>query len=54
MAADITFSAGRVWTTMPKMPLSVIDAAAGKLLCQWAGSGGDSLGNALDHCVSAR
>ncbi|HMH88001.1 MAG TPA: hypothetical protein VK523_05135, partial [Steroidobacteraceae bacterium] len=41
---DIAFSAGRVWTTMPKMPLSVIDAAAGKLVCQWAGPGGDSLG----------
>ncbi|HXI49280.1 MAG TPA: PQQ-binding-like beta-propeller repeat protein [Steroidobacteraceae bacterium] len=41
---DIAFSAGRVWTTMPKMPLSVIDAAAGKLICQWAGPGGDSLG----------
>jgi len=41
---DIAFSAGRVWTTMPKMPLSVIDAAAEKLICQWAGPGGDSLG----------
>ena len=41
---DIAFIAGHVWTTMPKMPLSVIDAAAGKLLCQWAGPGGDSLG----------
>jgi virginiamycin B lyase len=41
---DIAFSAGRVWTTMPKMPLSVIDAQAGKLICQWAGPGGDSLG----------
>jgi len=41
---DIAFGAGRVWTTMPKMPLSVIDAAAGKLICQWAGPGGDSLG----------
>jgi virginiamycin B lyase len=41
---DIAFGAGRVWTTMPKMPLSVIDAAAGKLICQWEGPGGDSLG----------
>jgi len=41
---DIAFSAGRVWTTMPKMPLSIIDAAADKLICQWAGPGGDSLG----------
>jgi streptogramin lyase len=41
---DITFGAGLIWTTMPKMPLSVIDVAAGKLMCQWAGPGGDSLG----------
>ncbi len=41
---DIKFDAGLVWSTMPKMPLSVIDAKSGKLLCQWAGPGGDSLG----------
>jgi virginiamycin B lyase len=41
---DIAFNAGRIWTTMPRMPLSVIDAQAGKLICQWAGPGGDSLG----------
>jgi virginiamycin B lyase len=41
---DIAFSAGRIWTTMPKTPLSVIDAAAGRLICQWTGPGGDSLG----------
>jgi virginiamycin B lyase len=41
---DITFSAGRVWSTMPKTPLSVIDAATNRVLCQWAGPGGDSVG----------
>jgi virginiamycin B lyase len=41
---DIAFGAGMIWTTMPKMPLSGIDARAGKLSCQWAGPGGDSLG----------
>jgi len=41
---DITFSAGRVFSTMPKMPLSIIDAAANSVLCQWAGPGGDSVG----------
>jgi streptogramin lyase len=41
---DIAFSAGKVWTTMAKMPLSLIDASTTRLLCQWAGPGGDSLG----------
>jgi virginiamycin B lyase len=41
---DIQFDAGRVWSSMPKMPLSMIDAIAGTLLCQWQGPGGDSLG----------
>ena len=41
---DIAFSAGKVWTTMAKMPLSLIDASTVRLLCQWAGPGGDSLG----------
>ena len=41
---DITFSAGRVWTSMPKVPLSLIDAGSDRLICQWAGPGGDSLG----------
>ncbi len=41
---DIAFHDGYVWTTMPKVPLSLIDAGASKLLCQWAGAGGDSLG----------
>jgi len=29
---------------MPKVPLSMTDAATGKLRCQWTGSGGDSVG----------
>ncbi|MDP9091258.1 MAG: hypothetical protein M3O26_21295 [Pseudomonadota bacterium] len=41
---DIAFDANRVWTTMPKMPLSLIDADTNTLLCQWSGQGGDSLG----------
>lgn len=41
---DISFNRGMVWTTMPKVPLSVVDAASGSLLCRWTGPGGDSLG----------
>jgi streptogramin lyase len=41
---DITYGAGRVWTTFPKIPLSIIDASVPALLCQWTGPGGDSLG----------
>jgi streptogramin lyase len=41
---DIKFDSGLVWSTMPKMPLSVIDAKSAELKCQWAGPGGDSLG----------
>jgi len=41
---DIAFDEGRVWTTMKKVPLSVGDAASDRLLCQWSGAGGDSLG----------
>ena len=41
---DIAFSDGNVWTTMPKVPLSLIDADSNRLRCQWAGPGGDSLG----------
>jgi YVTN family beta-propeller protein len=41
---DIAFGEGMIWTTVIKTPLSVIDAASGKLLCQWKGGGGDSLG----------
>lgn len=41
---DIAFGAGMVWTTMPKMPLSAVDARTETLRCRWAGPGGDSLG----------
>lgn len=40
---DIAYYQGVVWTTMAKMPLSAT-SANGKVLCQWAGAGGDSLG----------
>jgi virginiamycin B lyase len=41
---DIGFGAGQIWTTMPKVPLSMIDAKTQSLECRWAGRGGDSLG----------
>jgi virginiamycin B lyase len=41
---DISFGAGMVWTTVWKIPLSVIDGTSAALLCQWTGPGGDSLG----------
>jgi virginiamycin B lyase len=41
---DIAFGAGMIWTTMPKVPLSAVDTTDSKLLCQWVGPGGDSLG----------
>jgi len=41
---DINFGGGMVWTTMWKMPLSVVDGTSATLLCQWKGPGGDSLG----------
>ena len=41
---DIGFGAGMLWTTMPKMPLSAVDATTGTLRCRWRGPGGDSLG----------
>ncbi len=44
---DIAFSDGMIFTTMPKVPLSLIDAAAATLRCQWVGAGGDSL--AIGH-----
>jgi virginiamycin B lyase len=40
---DITFNNGRIWTSMPKVPLSLIDARLNVLLCQWVGPGGDAL-----------
>jgi len=44
---DIGFGGGMIWTTMAKMPLSVVDAGKAMLRCQWAGPGGDSL--AIGH-----
>ena len=41
---DIAFGEGMIWTTVSKIPLSVVDAASDRLLCQWKGPGGDSLG----------
>jgi streptogramin lyase len=41
---DIAFGGGMIWTTMPKVPLSVVSTVDSKLLCQWVGPGGDSLG----------
>jgi virginiamycin B lyase len=45
---DISFGADQVWTTMPKVPLSMIDAKTQSLKCRWTGSGGDSLGVGAD------
>jgi streptogramin lyase len=41
---DIGHYAGLIFTTMPKTPLSLIDARDATLKCQWTGPGGDSLG----------
>jgi virginiamycin B lyase len=41
---DITFGGGLVWSTVSKVPLTVVDAKTGLVLCQWIGPGGDSLG----------
>ena len=40
---DIAFSNGKIWTSMPKVPLSLIDARLHRLQCQWLGPGGDAL-----------
>jgi DNA-binding beta-propeller fold protein YncE len=41
---DIKFGGGMVWTTMSKVPLTAVDGTTGRVLCQWIGPGGDSLG----------
>ena len=41
---DIGYGSGMIWTTVSKVPLSIIEAASMRLLCQWTGPGGDSLG----------
>jgi virginiamycin B lyase len=40
---DIAYSSGAIWTSMPRVPLSLIDAGQNRLQCQWAGPGGDAL-----------
>jgi virginiamycin B lyase len=40
---DIGFSDGKIWTSMTKVPLSLIDAGLNPLVCQWVGPGGDAL-----------
>jgi virginiamycin B lyase len=40
---DIAFAGGKIWTSMPKVPLSLIDAGQNRLECQWVGAGGDAL-----------
>lgn len=41
---DIKFGGGMVWTSMSKVPLTVVDGKTGIVLCQWMGPGGDALG----------
>lgn len=41
---DIKFGGGMVWTSMSKVPLTVVDGKTGVVLCQWMGPGGDALG----------
>ena len=45
---DIKVAHGVVWTTMLEVPLSATDAITGRVLCQWYGPGGDSLGVSRD------
>jgi streptogramin lyase len=44
---DIAFFEGKLWVTMPKVPLSMVEAGSGAVRCQWEGPGGDSL--AIGH-----
>jgi streptogramin lyase len=41
---DIGFGSGIIWTTMQRMPLSLVGVSPSARVCQWAGAGGDSLG----------
>jgi len=41
---DISFGGGMIWTTVWRIPLSVVDGNSATLLCQWKGLGGDSIG----------
>jgi streptogramin lyase len=44
---DIGFGFGAIWTTMQRMPLSLVGVGPSARVCQWNGSGGDSLGLGL-------
>ena len=44
VGGDITYAEGRIWATLLKTPLTVVDAARSIVLCQWTGAGGDALG----------
>lgn len=44
VGGDITYAEGRIWTTLIKTPISVVDAARSVILCQWKGPGGDAIG----------
>lgn len=41
---DIRFGGGRVWASSIGMPLTVIDPRRNRVIVQWIGKGGDSLG----------
>ena len=41
---DIAYAAGKVWTTMSGAPLTETDARRRRVVRQWTGPGGDSLG----------
>jgi virginiamycin B lyase len=43
VGGDIKYADGRIWTTMPKTPLTVVDAATSVVLCRWKGAGGDAI-----------
>ena len=45
---EITFGFGSVWATMPKKPLTRIDAATSIITSQWIGEGGDSIRAGLE------
>ncbi len=44
---EIAFGFGSVWATMPKTPITRIDAATSTITSQWVGAGGDSIRTGL-------
>jgi virginiamycin B lyase len=40
---ELAFGEGRVWATIPQIPLSEIDPATNQVVRQWVGPGGDSV-----------